>query len=313
MGGVLRARSRVCAGIAISLGVALAPEPAPAHPGLHHDWEEATRALEQDPYSAQPRLSRSKVARLEGWRLTAYHEARWARALAPHDAAPHRALGLAALGLGRRGEALDALDAFFTAGGEAFDARVARAEARWAEGRPAEALGDLDQALTLKPDVEAALLRARWHRAQGDLPKAALGLEQILAQVGDALLLRRALVALYLDLGRPEPALALVEAALAKEPRSAEWLMAKARALKVAGRPGAARETLIEALEIAEHAVERRATPLLIAQRAEVRLALGDRAGARRDLDLALHRGPPFPRAVELAAELGVRLPRGSR
>jgi hypothetical protein len=81
----------------------LTPEPAPAHPGLHHDWEEATRALEQDPYSAQPRLSRSKVARLEGWRLTAYHEARWARALAPHDAAPHRALGLAALGLGRRG------------------------------------------------------------------------------------------------------------------------------------------------------------------------------------------------------------------
>lgn len=287
--------------------------PCLGHPGLHHDWAEATAAMAEDPFAVQPRLSRARVARLEGRHLAAYFEARWARALAPHDAEPLRVLGLAALDLGLQGEGLDHLDAFFAAGGEAFDARVARAKARWSARQQAEALDDMDRALALKPDVDAALLRASWRRQRRQLTEAAAGLSDVLTRVQDALLVRRALVEVRLEQGQPQAALELVEEALTKNPRSVEWLLAKARALTASGEPETAHQTLLDALVLAEAAAQQRATPMLITQRAEVRLALGDRAGARRDLDLALTKGPPFPRALELSRELGRRAPRGQR
>lgn len=208
-------------------GALILPCQAHAHPGAPHEWAEATRAMAEDPFAVQPRLSRASVARREGRRLTAYFEARWARALAPHDAAPHRALGLAALDLGWRAEGLAALSAFFAAGGEDLEARVARARIRWAEHQPEAALEDLDRALALTPDPTAALLRAEWQRAQGRLPEAAVGLADVLTRAQGALPVRRALVEAYLDLKQPELALALLDAAPLEDPT---WKALRARA-----------------------------------------------------------------------------------
>lgn len=280
-----------------------------AHPGLHHDWQQASQAMDAQPWAAEPRLQRSQIARLQGHLLISYYEARWARALAPQDPAGWRAQGLAAQGLGLSAEAESYLDAYFQEGGQAVDARVARAELRWLRGSTAEALQDLDEAIHRKPDVESALLRARWLRSIGAGVRAAEGLQDLLPKLGGALLLRRELVSVRLELGQGKAALALVDQALKFAPQDVDWLLQRSRVLKALSRGLEAHTTLQQALHTVDNAMLRRPTALRLAQRAEVRLELGDRAGASKDLTEALHKSPTFPKARALAAKLDVSVP----
>lgn len=249
-----------------------------------------------------PRVARARTARLQGQWLTALHEAQWALAL---DAGCQPALlerARAGARLGHR-RAAAWLDRYFEAGGDHFDAWVARARLRWAAGAAQAAIADLDRALALKPDVDAGLLRARWSGERGDWAGAAAGLAALLIRLEDAELVRRALVEAELRRD-PEAALRLTDGVLAARPDSVDWRLLRARALRALGRPDAADRTLQAALQQINRALKSRTTPMKLTQRAELRLALHDDPGARADLHAVLRTSPAYPKAVDLASRL---------
>jgi len=279
---------------------------ASAHPGLHHDWQQTQLQLEAQPFNPEIRLRRSQLARLQGQMLTSYYEARWARALAPNAAGPHRGLGLAALGLGLRHQAHGHLQAYFAAGGQAFDARVALAKLNWQRGLHTKALAQLELALEGKPDVEVGLLRARWLQSRGQAAAAVAGLRDLMPKLSGALLIRRELVAMERDRGHGEAALAEVDKALKFAPKDVGWQLERARILQSLRRPEDAQQSLRVALASVNYAITRRPTALRLAQRAEVRLALGDRRGASDDIIEALRKSPSFKKAQTMASALNL-------
>ena len=122
---------------------------------------------------------------------------------------------------------------------------------RFQQGKPAEALGLLDTALSVNPVAPAALA----HRG---LVLHALGLSgQALASLDQALALKSDQVEalnwrgmVLQSMGRSAEALASLEAALAREPRHAEALSNRAMALKALGRVAEALASLEKAAAI---------------------------------------------------------------
>lgn len=297
----------LCLGLAIA-AVFYSSE-ASTHPGLHHDWVEATQKIEDRPFDAQARLRRAKVARMQGNLLLSYFDARWARALAPGSPDPWRALGLAAARLKRPAEAESLFDTYLQMGGRGFDVQVGRAKLLHQRGAYKASLAQIDQALVLKPDVETALLRATWLTEQGRLTQASRGLSELLPKLGHALLLRHRLVSIELQRGAGASALKIVDAALMTAPKNVQWLMRRAEVLRALQRPTEATHSLEQALKTVEFGLTRRPTALRLVQRAEVRLALGDRPGATQDLHSALQKSPKFAKARALAATLKIKEP----
>lgn len=296
----------IFAGLAVAALPWIGTSDVSAHPGLHHDWQQTQRQLEAQPFNPDIRIRRAQLARLQGQMLTSYYEARWARALAPSAPDPSRGMGLAALGLGLDKEAQRHLQAYFAAGGEAFDARVALAKLNWRSGLQAKALAQLELALEGKPDVEAGLLRARWQQSRGQAETAAAGLRALLPKLSGALLIRRELVAVERDRGQGEAALAEVDRALKFAPKDVDWQLERARILQSLRRPREAQQSLRVALASVNYAITRRPTALRLSQRAEVRLALGDRRGASDDIIEALRKSPSFKKAQTMASALNL-------
>ncbi len=129
---------------------------------------------------------------------------------------------------------------------------------------------------------------------------------EVLPRLGHALLLRQRLVAIELQRGAPQSALAIVEASLTKTPGNVQWLLQMSEVLGLLDRRHEARECLKEALSTVNAGRSRRPTALRLVQRAEVRLAQGDRDGAIADVQTALKKGPSFPKARALATQLGL-------
>jgi hypothetical protein len=102
---------------------------------------------------------------------------------------------------------------------------------------------------------------------------------------------------------RPDRALVHVDALIAASRVASRWRVLRAELLDETGRASEATAERRRALLEAERLVARRGAPIAFLERGRARLALGDRRGAREDLDRALRRAPQLVEARRLLAE----------
>lgn len=273
--------------------VALAPSLASAHPAEDEAIARLDARLADDP--SQVQLHAERAARL--LRLMQPKPALAALERAGRPTASTEVLrGRALAQLGDLAGARAAYD-------RALDLDSAHVQARWRRAQLAQrtkdartAIRDLQQ-LRARPDAPPEIFL----RLGRLLPKATATrvLQEGLRRTGAATL-RQALVERALQdrdftLARDE-AKRLVDAA----PASVDGKLLLAKAERGLGQAAKAKRLLKQALEQAERHVARRGSAASYVARARARLALGDRDGARADLDVALGRAPTYPPALDL-------------
>lgn len=137
---------------------------------------------------------------------------------------------------------------------------------------------------------------AELHQAAGDLDAAIWTVEQAEPTAPAAL----SLTELYGEAGRYSEVVDLTEGTVNADDATALLLVFRGRALAALGHPDAARDALEEALRVPQRASSVRHRALL--ERA--RLAQGDPAAARRDLETIRAADPGFPGLADALAQL---------
>ncbi len=281
--------------VALSLTAAVAL----AHPGLHHDIERVTKALELEPLRADLWIERAHYYRLDEQYDNALSDLERAEELAPDklDAAAHR--GMVYVAMQRDADAERELTRFLEGGPGSSDTFAARARIRVRDGRLALALADYDAALALEADVEYFLDRGRVQVQMGQLDEAASGYRVALSQVGGAVTVLQALIDVEVRRTDYAAALSLVDTAMAASPVKTTWLLRRAEVLRAAGREAEARQALDTALIEADRVLGRRATAIHLLSRARVHLAMGNKQPAQEDALLAINKSPRYGAARE--------------
>jgi tetratricopeptide (TPR) repeat protein len=286
-----------------SLLVVLATSAAGAHPGLHHDIQAATVAIEKDPTRADLYVDRAYLERLDEELDLALADLDHARKL---DAANLRVAaerGMTLSTLGRDREAEVELTRFVAAGGTA-PTFAERATVRERLGRHNEAIADFGSALALRPDIEIYLLRGSLQESMGDLAGAAAGYRDGRKTLGDAVALDLALIRVETARKRYAAALELVNVQLNRATVKTDWYLRRADVLAAAGRKAEAAADRDRALREAESAVARTGSGMNLYSRAKANAALGRIDDAKQDLEMVLEKSPRFAEARELLASL---------
>lgn len=297
----------------ILIAAFLASTAARSHEGIAAELKVLDERLRAQPSDAAALLDRAELHRLAGAPAHAAEDALRARGLlpgapdAPDASVARRAaleLGLALHALGHDDEASRELAGFVASGTGTLEAYVALAEIEMKKGRTTEAARAYRQAISLRPRPDEVLLLARLQIAEGDLSGAASTLEDGLARLSGAMVIRLALIDVERARGRTAHALYLVDEVLPTLPVRTKWLLLRADVLAAAGRTDEARADRGRALAAAERAFSRRPTPQLRLARARALWSLGKHAEARRDVALVLDRAPRDRDALALLASL---------
>jgi tetratricopeptide (TPR) repeat protein len=275
-----------------------------AHEGLDHDIERETQSLAEDPSDVEARLRRARYYRIDEQPEKALADLQHAARLAPDDARVHFEKGFALAALGRNGDAEAELSLFISQTGGTAITHAERARIRALTDRPELAIADLEAAIALRPSLDLYLERGRLLEGRARYAEAADGYREGLTRVGDTPLLRRALVAALIALGRYDEALTEIDAALARGQLQTQWLLERAKVLERLERTEEAREARLRALARANASLSRRPTSGNLVTRAEVHLALGDAPAARRDLEQALRNSPQMESAKAMLAAI---------
>ncbi|MCB9594744.1 MAG: tetratricopeptide repeat protein [Sandaracinaceae bacterium] len=178
-----------------------------------------------------------------------------------------------------------------------------RGELREERGARALALEDYLAASAVAPAIELDVRAAHLLERLSRLDEAARILDAGARRTGSAVL-RVEAAELARRMGRYDVALAHLDALAAARP-SVRWELLRASILRDAGREAEAVATLARARAGADRAVERRGSALAYSERAQVRLASGDRAGARLDLERAARLAPAWVVPRQLLSSLG--------
>lgn len=283
--------------------VALAATAAAAHPGLHHDIEGATAAIQKEPGRADLFVNRAFLFRLDEELDAALADLDHARELDLTNLRVAAERGMTLSALGRDKEADVELTRFVSRGGTA-PTFAERAKVRERLGRKREAVADLASAIALRPDIEFYVARGALQESLGDLAGAAEGYRDGRVKLGDAVALDLALIRVETGRKRYASALELIEAQLGRAPVKTDWYLRRAEVLAAAGRTKEAQADREAALREADAAIDRTGSGMNLYSRAKVQVALGRIEGAKHDLQLVLEKSPRFVEAREMLAEL---------
>jgi len=296
----MRPRASFAAGIAVFLSITAAL----AHPGILHDLERVSAAIDKDPRSAELYVERAYYYRLNAQFSEALADLDQARALDPRDThvAAERGLTLSAMGRDREAEA--ELTRFIRAGGRNDQILAERARVRERAGRHVGAVADYKAALDLKPDVELYLACGALQESLHDSKGAASTYRDGLAHVGSAVTLNLALIRVETERKNYTAALALIDAELARAAVKTDWYLQKGDVLHAAGHEEQARAVREQALAEANSVLAQNPSGIRLYSRAKVQIALGNQEEARRDLEKTLEKSPKFQEASELLASL---------
>lgn len=277
---------------------------AQAHAPLHHEIERLDVELERAPESTELLVRRGRLHRENGDAVASLRDLDRALALDPAQANAMLERGLTLSALGRDGDAEAQLTRLLEQAPKSPLALAERARIRARSGRTDAALVDFDASLALHPDVELYLERGELLERAARVDEAAAGYRDGLDSLGDAVLLRLALIRVETARGNHAQALALVDEPLARAQIKTDWLLRRADVLAARGDVGGARAARQAALAEARRVVQRRPTALSLLARARAQRALGHIAEARADAELALHKSPRFRDAQILLDEL---------
>jgi tetratricopeptide (TPR) repeat protein len=292
--------------LALALGSLGVVQPATAHPGLDPEIEKITEQLIRDPDNVDLLIRRGQAYRSNGKFLESLLdlERAWLRNRDNRPVVFHRAMTLSALGRDKEAEA--ALDSFLQ--DESDPKRVfalaERAHIRARTGRVEQAIADYTSTIQLHPTIELYLKRGQLQESLGKPEAAAAGYHEGLATLGDAILLKKALIRVQIAQQQYGEALALVKDEIARSSVKTSWYMQQAKILALMGQSDPSRLAYEQALSDANRVLAKRPTALQLLARAEIYQAMGRMEDAKRDLRAAIQKAPSFTEANDLLKKL---------
>jgi len=203
----------------------------------------------------------------------------------------------------RPAEAEAILDSIIAGPGRHRHAYRVRGRAREALSDRVGAAEDYGAALLLGPDVEIYLARGRLLEGLRRWEDGLQNYRQGLRETG-ATPIRRALITIQTRMGRLDAAIAHVDVLVSQAQVATRFLVLRASLLERQGRSAEARRDRELALAQAEALYARRPSPLALMERGRARLALGQRAAAREDLERASRQAPQLFEARDLLSRL---------
>jgi tetratricopeptide (TPR) repeat protein len=277
---------------------------AQAHPGLQHDIEKASAAIEKEPSRPGLYVDRAFLLRLDEDYVAALRDLDLARKLDAKENRVAAERGMTLSAMGRYAEAERELSRFVANGGGTAPVFAERAKAREQLGNKAGAVADYTQAIALKPDVELYMARGALEESQGDLASAAKGYREGASRLGDAVNFDLALIRVETSRKRYDAAIALIDSQLQKSAVKTDWYLRRADVLDAAHRQIEARADRERALSEADRALQQNVNGIRLFSRAKVQLALGRVDDAKRDLTQVLEKSPGFAEARQMLATL---------
>jgi tetratricopeptide (TPR) repeat protein len=232
------------------LALVLDPPAASAHGDLHAQILAVTRAIAAAPTNASLYLQRGELYRAHHAPRSARADYDRALALDPSLDAARLARARLLVELRRATEAGPDLEAFLARHPGHVQATLVRARARGASGDVRGAVADYDAVLAATPDPDCGLERARLLAATGreaDRRQAVAGLDALMTELGPIVTLDLEAIALLVDLGDHDAALARVDRAIARTPNATSWRVRRADLLRRAGRTAEARQAYLDA------------------------------------------------------------------
>ena len=290
--------------VALATLVKLFAGMAAAHPGLHHDVEGITRILAKNPNRADLLIKRGHLYRLDRKLIESLNDLDRARELDRENREITLERGPTLSALGRDKEAEAELNRFLQTGKATALAYAERGHIRARTGRREIAIADFTLAVRIKPEIDLYLIRGRLQESLDRLDEAASGYRDGLSRLGDATLLKAALIRVETARKRYEVALKLIDSALARASVKTKWHLRRADVLAASRQPAKARFELERALAEANRILAKRPTGMHLFSRAGVYVAMGRLDAAKRDLRLAVRKAPRFAEANELLRKL---------
>ena len=214
------------------LALLLGPPAASAHGDLHAQILAVTRAIAAAPTNASLYLQRGELHRAHHAPRSARADYDRALALDPSLDAARLARARLLVELRRATEAGPDLEAFLARHPGHVQATLVRARARGASGDVRGAVADYDAVLAATPDPDRGLERARLLAATGreaDRRQAVAGLDALMTELGPIVTLDLEAIALLVDLGDHDAALARVDRRHRPHPECHELACAQGR------------------------------------------------------------------------------------
>jgi len=254
-----------------------------AHPALDVQIDDLTHRIEATPEDATLYLKRAERYRaIRQWEA-ALADFTHAEQLTPRLDDIPLGRGILLYDAGRFSESLAELDAFLVTHSNHVEARVTRARAYVATGRPAKAAADFDVAIATAPSPrpEYYLERSRALAAMDPplLDHALEGLDEGLERLGMVVTLELEAIALEKRRGSYDRAIKRVERWLVRVDRKERWWIRKAEILALAQRWSEAHVAYREAQSAIERLPPTRRKSGAVTE-LESQIAAGLRAGA---------------------------------
>jgi len=292
---------RLPIGVVLALSVAVAAE---AHPGLLHDIEQASAAIEKEPSRAGLYVDRAYLERLDEQFDAALGDLDLARRHDPAEVRVAAERGMTLSAMGRYADAEVELSLCIGLRNGTAPIFAERAKVREHLGLKKEAVADYTSAIALRPDIEFYMARGALQESLGDPSAAAAGYKDGVAKLGEAVNFDLALIRVETSRKRYDAALRIIDAQLGRSPVKTDWYLRRADVLVAAGRRDEAQKDRERALSEANQALEQNTNGIRLYSRAKVQVALGRYDDARRDLALVLEKSPGFAEAREMLATL---------
>jgi tetratricopeptide (TPR) repeat protein len=292
--------------LALVMGCLSFVQPVTAHPEMDPEIAKLTEALTKDPNNVELLISRGQIYRSNGNYLESLQdfENAWLVDRQNQVITLERAMTLSALGRDQEAEA--ALDSFLQ--DPSHPKRVfglaERAHIRARTGRLEQAIADFTSAIQLQPTIELFLTRGQLQEKLGNLEAAAEGYHEGLAQLGDAILLKKGLIRVHIAQNQYGQALALINQEAARSAVKTPWYLQRGEILTKMGRSQDSRRTYEQALAEANRILGKRSTAMQLLARAKVFHAMGRVEEAKSDLREAVQKAPNWAEAEDLLKQL---------
>lgn len=298
--------TRVFLVLILALGCLSYVLPVNAQSGQDPEIEELTGKLAKDPNNVDLLILRGQVYRTNGKYLESLQDLdqAWLLDRGNRNVVLQRALTLSALGRDQAAES--ALTDLLQEGSDPnrIIALAERAHLRARTGQPQLAIADLTSAIQLQPTIELYLTRGQLQESLGNLAAAEAGYQEGLAELGDAVLLKKGLIRVQVDQGQLGKALALINQEAARSPDKIHWHLQRADILAKMGNSTASRQAYERALSETNRTMGKRSTAMQLVARARVLQAMGRVEDAKRDLREAVEQAPRFDEAKDLLRQL---------
>jgi tetratricopeptide (TPR) repeat protein len=245
------------------------------HDELAEQVQAISLEIKKYPRRAELYFQRGELYRADRhWKL-AEQDYLQAKKLAPKMAVADLGLGLLHLSTNNLNESKNALDRFLLEHPENAEARVARGQVFQKLNQLESAIEDYSKALSLRPDPEIYIERAKLLAQQDQLENALMGLNEGIERLGPVVTLELYAIDLELQLKRYEAALQRIDRIAEQSDRKETWLARQGEILLMASRKEEAQKSYRLALEAIEHLPQSRKNNRYTRElEAKIRLAL---------------------------------------